>query len=658
MDKNSSKNGNGRNDDNRQGTAAVKTPGQTQPQGQRPQQGQNQPRFFGRPPPGMMGLLVEKPKHIWKTLKRIIVYIGTQKYALIGLIAMVTASSSLSLVMPVLQKEAINTITFGEGVGIDFARLRLNLIYMGVLFAVTAGITLVQGLLSASVSQKTVKIMRADMMAKLQGLQVRFFDSRTHGEIMSRLTNDVDNISNCISQSMSSLFSGVITIVGSLAMMLYYSRLMTIISLAIVPAGIFVTKKISSKTRVYFGNQQKRLGELNGHIEEMVTGQKTVIAFNRQAKSVEQFDAINAQLRRESILAQIFSGAIGPLMNVLNNLSFACVAIAGGVLMMFQGAISESLVLTILCGSISIGTIQLFINLSRQFSRPINELANLFNVIQSAIAGAERVFDVMDQEPEDDSGELAAAKDDVLGNVEFKDVYFGYDPEQPVLKGFSIDVKAGQKIALVGPTGAGKTTVVNLLTRFYDINSGSILLDGADIRDMKKDDLRRAIGIVLQDTVLFTGTISDNIRYGRLEATDGEIMRAAATARADGFIALLHDGYETQLSESGGNLSQGQRQLISIARAVLADPKILILDEATSSVDTRTEMHIQQAMQELMSNRTCFIIAHRLSTVRNADNILVVNDGRIVESGSHDALMELRGDYYALYQRQLAHTAT
>ena len=615
--------------------------------------GPHGPGGHGGPGFGRFGAPQEKPKDLWKTAKRIIVYLGTQRRALIWLVVVVIITSALNLVMPVLQKEAINAITFSEGFGVDFTKLGRYLIYMAVLFIVTSGATLGQGLLSARVSQRTVKIMRKDMMSKLQGLRVRYFDENTHGEIMSRLTNDVDNISHCVSQSVSSLFSSVITIAGSFVMMLYYSRLMTLISLAAIPAGIYVTKKISEKTREYFRKQQKVLGELNGHVEEMVTGHKTVIAFNRQKHSIDTFDAMNKQLRHDSLFAQIFSGSIGPLMNVLSNLSFACVAIAGGLLMMNGEAISNSVFLTLLCGSISIGTIQLYINLSRQFSRPLNELANQFNTIQSAIAGAERVFDILDQAPELDEGRISVAQSDVRGSVTFNNVYFGYDKDKPVLKDFSLNVESGQKIALVGHTGAGKTTVVNLLTRFYEIDGGGIYLDGTDIREIKKDDLRRLIGIVLQDTVLFTGAIKDNIRYGRLDATEEEIRRAAATANADNFISRMHDGYDAELSESGNNLSQGQRQLISIARAVLADPRILILDEATSSVDTRTEMHIQEAMQELMKNRTCFIIAHRLSTIRNADNILVMEDGRIAESGSHDGLMKKRGAYYTLYQHQL-----
>jgi len=619
---------------------------------------QEQPmmRPFGRQHgPTMMGP-VEKPKNMWKTLKRIIVYLGKQKYNLFALIAMVMLVAGLSLAMPVLQKEAINSINVTGGFSIDFPKLRQNLFYMVILFVLTSGFSLVQGLLSVTVSQKTVKLMRTDMMAKLQDLQVKFFDTHTHGELMSRLTNDVDNISTGISQSIVSIFNSIITITGSLIMMLYYSRLMTLISLAVVPAGIFVTKKITAKTRDYFREQQKGLGRLNGHIEEMVTGQKTVIAFNRQKYSIETFDTINKKLKHDSLLAQIFSGVIGPLMNVLNNLSYACVAIAGGLLMMNRDAISASPVLVILCGSVSIGTIQLFINLSRQFSRPINELANQFNLIQSAIAGAERVFEIMDQNPEDDSGTVSIPLPDIKGDVEFRNVNFGYETGKPVLSDFTINVKKGQQIALVGHTGAGKTTVVNLLTRFYEIDSGVINLDGVNIRDIHKDDLRRSIGIVLQDTVLFTGTINDNIKFGRLDASDDEIKQAAITANADGFITRLRDGYNTELSESGGNLSQGQRQLISISRAVLANPKILILDEATSSVDTRTEMYIQQAMQKLMKNRTCFIIAHRLSTIRNADNILVMNGGRIAETGSHEELMARRGLYYSLYQNQLERT--
>lgn len=617
-------------------------------------------KMFGRPGgPPMMGGKAEKPKNIGKTIKRVIGYLGKQKYALIALITLVIFTSVLTLFMPVLQMRAINTIADAalEGAAIDFAQLRWYLIIMCVLFVATAVIALFQERLSAAISQRTVKIMRSDMMSKIQQLPVRYFDTHTHGELMSRLTNDVDNVSMGVSQSISSLFSSAVIILGSLVLMLYHSPLMTVVSLLIVPIGIFATKAISKRTRTHFRKQQERLGNLNGHIEEMVTGQKTVIAFNRQAHSIREFDEKNKQLKHSSLRAQIFSDIMFPLMNAMGNLAFALVAIAGGLLMIYSDAIAQNAVLTVLCGTVSIGMIQMFINLSRQISRPISELANQFNMIQSAIAGAERAFDLMDTLPETDEGTLSVSLSEIKGDVSFRNVNFGYLPDKQVLKDFSLDVKTGQKIALVGHTGAGKTTVVNLLTRFYDIDNGGIFLDGMAINDIKKDDLRRSIGIVLQDTVLFMGTIRDNIRYGRLGASDDEVKKAAVLANADGFITRLRDGYDTELSESGGNLSQGQRQLIAIARAILSDPKILILDEATSNVDTRTEMHIQQAMQELMKNRTCFIIAHRLSTICGADNILAMDDGRIAESGSHEELMNKRGAYYALYRNQLQRTA-
>jgi ATP-binding cassette subfamily B protein len=422
-------------------------------------------------------------------------------------------------------------------------------------------------------------------------------------------------------------------------MMLYYSPIMTIVSLLVIPLVLFVTRSIVKRTRVLFKKQQEALGRLNGHVEEMVTGQKTVEAFSRTNIVVAEFDEINKDLRKYSVKAQIFGGTIGPVMNVIGNISFVLVAISGGVLASM--------------GMITVGVIQAFVQYSKQFTRPINEVANQYSTIQSALSSAERVFDVMDQIPEsDDFADKQFDVASVKGDVVFKNVNFGYTPEKQVLKDFTINVKAGQKIALVGPTGAGKTTVVNLITRFYDIDSGEILLDGENIFELPKKGLRSCIGIVLQDTVLFTGTIKDNIRFGRLDATDEEIYAAAKTANADSFIRRLPDGYDTQLSEQGSNLSQGQRQLLSIARAVLADPKILILDEATSSIDTRTEMNIQKAMIRLMKGKTSFIIAHRLSTIRDADDILVIDAGRIVEKGDHKSLLEQKGHYWQLYQSQ------
>ena len=483
--------------------------------------------------------------------------------------------------------------------------------------------------------------MRNDLFTKMSKLPVKYFDTHTHGELMSRLTNDVDNVSNTLSQSLSTLISSALTIVGSLSLMLWYSPLMTLISLIAIPLGLWLVNLISKKTRRFFKRQQETLGDLNGHIEEMVTGQKTVLAFSRSGIVVDEFDEINEKLRNYSVSAQIWGGIVGPVMNMIGNISFALVAISGGFLAAN--------------GIISVGTIQAFVQYSKQFTRPVSEVANQYAVIISALSGAERVFEVMDAVPEEDDGKNNYFNvSEVKGDVLFENVNFGYNEEKLVLKDFSIDVKAGQKIALVGPTGAGKTTVVNLITRFYDVNSGRISLDGVDLEEIPKDGLRSSIGIVLQDTVLFTGTIRDNIRFGRLDATDEEIVAAAKMAYADEFISRLPDGYDTELSEQGSNLSQGQRQLLSIARAILADPKILILDEATSSIDTRTEMHIQKAMIALMKGRTSFIIAHRLSTIRDADTILVIDGGRIAEQGSHNSLLKLNGHYKKLYDMQFS----
>lgn len=599
----------------------------------------------GRGPGGPgMGMPKEKPKDSKKTLLRLLSYLGKSKALLIGMVLMVLAMTLTQLISPMLQQTAIDAMTITEGkLGVDFEALKKALILMGVVYAVGVVFNFFQGWISATLSQQTVRKMRNDLFTKMSKLPVKYFDTHTHGELMSRLTNDVDNVSNTLSQSLSTLVSSALTIVGSLSMMLWYSPLMTVISLLAIPLGLWIVNLISKRTRKYFKRQQESLGDLNGHIEEMITGQKTVLAFSRTGIVIDEFDEINSKLRNYSISAQIWGGIVGPVMNMIGNISFTLVAISGGLLAAN--------------GTISVGTIQAFVQYSKQFTRPVSEVANQYSTIISALSGAERVFEVMDTIPETDSGkDNAFDVSEVKGDVVFENVNFGYNENKMVLKDFSINVKAGEKIALVGPTGAGKTTVVNLITRFYDINSGTITLDGVNLEELPKDGLRSSIGIVLQDTVLFTGTIRDNIRFGRLDATDEEIVAAAKMAYADEFISRLPDGYDTELSEQGSNLSQGQRQLLSIARAILADPKILILDEATSSIDTRTEMHIQKAMIALMKGRTSFIIAHRLSTIRDADMILVIDDGRIVEKGSHASLLKQNGHYKKLYDMQFSRT--
>ncbi len=599
----------------------------------------------GRGPGGPgMGMPKEKPKNSKKTLLRLLSYLGKSKALLIGMIVMVLLVTLTQLISPVLQREAFDTMTITEtNLKINFDSLIKILTSMGIIYVFGVFFNFFQGWISATLSQQTVRKMRNDLFSKMSKLPVKYFDTHTHGELMSRLTNDVDNVSNTLSQSLSTLISSALTIIGSLSMMLWFSPLMTLISLLAIPFGLWLVNMISKKTRKYFKRQQESLGNLNGHIEEMITGQKTVLAFSRTGIVIDEFDEINKKLRNYSIQAQIWGGIVGPVMNMIGNISFTLVAISGGLLAAN--------------GIITVGTIQLFVQYSKQFTRPVSEVANQYAMIQSALSGAERVFEVMDTIPEEDNGKNNPFEvSEVKGNVYFENVNFGYNEEKLVLKDFSIDVKAGEKIALVGPTGAGKTTVVNLITRFYDINSGLITLDGVNIEDLPKDGLRSSIGIVLQDTVLFTGTIRDNIRFGRLDATDEEIVAAAKMAYADEFISRLPDGYDTELSEQGSNLSQGQRQLLSIARAILADPKILILDEATSSIDTRTEMHIQKAMIALMKGRTSFIIAHRLSTIRDANVILVLDGGRIVEKGSHASLLKQNGHYKKLYEMQFSRT--
>jgi len=594
------------------------------------------PGFGGGPGRRFMSE-ASKAKDTRGTLRRIWGYLKKQRSRLIAVFLLALTSSLLSLAGPYLIGRGVDAMTKGLG-NVDFKLiLTLAEILMSIYLAAAFASWLTIYIMS-DVALKTVRELRKDMFDKVQELPVPYFDRRPHGELMSRLINDVENINNALAQGVTQVFSSFVTVVGSLAMMLWLSPLLTFISLIAIPLSVLFTTLIAKRTRRYFSAQARDLGELNGFIEETVSGQKVVKAFSREAPLESEFERISEKLRKSGLMAQIYSGMVPRIMIVVNNLSYALVAVAGGML--------------VIKAAITVGLVASFLNYARQFARPINEIANQYNQLQSAIAGAERVFEVMDEQNERDDAQERIMIEDVSGDVSFEDVDFSYRKGVPVLKNIDIDAKAGRTLALVGPTGAGKTTVVNLLMRFYDVDEGSIKVDGTDIRRLDRESLRRSVGIVLQDTYLFSESVKENIRYGRLDATDEEVKSAAKTANADTFIRRLPDGYNTVLNEDGANLSQGQRQLLAIARAILADPSILILDEATSSVDTRTEVHIQRAMLELMKGRTSFVIAHRLSTIKGADEILVIKGGQIIERGDHKHLMDAKGFYYSLYASQ------
>ncbi|OUQ88948.1 multidrug ABC transporter ATP-binding protein [Brevibacillus brevis] len=603
------------------------------------QQKQQQPVFSPRPGRGFgHGAArgpVSKPKNFSGTLKRLWQAFGKEKKLLPIVFAIVFVDALLMLSAPYLIGKSIDAMTGGEE-ALSFLSILILALLGSYIF--DGALTFLQSWLMAGISQRIVTNLRQSLFDKLQKLPIAYFDSRTHGELMSRLTNDIDNVSNSISQSTTQLMSGGIVILGSLVMMLVLSPILTLACLITVPLVFLLTRTIAKRTSVLFKNQQMELGKLNGHIEETISGIQVVQAFNYEQKAIEDFTTINDRLCKVGLKAQVWTGFLMPIMNVINNLGFAMMAIVGGVL-----AVK---------GLITVGVIASFLSYSRQFVRPLNDLANIFNVLQSGVAGAERVFEVLDEqeEPVDSPGATVLAQP--KGHVVFDQVSFGYRPDQLILKNISFEAQAGSTIALVGPTGAGKTTIVNLLTRFYDVTAGTIYLDGKDIREYSRDSLRRSFGFVLQDTYLFSGTIKENIMYGKPDATDTEVVSAAKMANADVFINRLPMRYDTMLTENGGNLSQGQRQLLAIARVILAKPSLLILDEATSSIDTRTELNIQDALLTIMEGRTSFVIAHRLNTIRDADTIMVVDRGEIVEKGSHDELIEQKGTYYQLFYNQ------
>lgn len=596
----------------------------------------NNYRAFGRRP-GNRNMTVEKPQNGKKTLKRLMGYFVSEKKMLFLLMLAVVVVVACSVYAPKLQSNAIDAIAIRQ-----WDKLSPILIVMVIIYIIHSICTYMQSKLSAVLSQNIVSRMRKDLFLNIVNLPIRYLDANSHGDIMSRMTNDIENISTTVSQSMSSLFSGILTVIGTVVMMVALCPRLAALSCVTVILTIVATKLLSKAMRFFFKKRQVILGQLNGNVEEMVTGYRTVVAYNRQNAVIKDFDNVSDELTRVGIIAEILGGSMGPVMNVVNNVGFVIIAAFGGYF-----AINNI---------ISIGVISAFIVYARQFGRPIDELAQIYGQIQTAVAGAERVFEVMDEPLEDKSGKKNM--DDLKGIIRFKNVNFSYTKEKQVLYDFNLEVKAGQKVALVGSTGSGKTTVVNLLMRFYDVDSGEILIDDVNIKDIDCDSLRRNTAIVLQDTVLFADSIENNLRYSNSSATDEQMYMAARMSNCDSMIRKMPQGYDTQLMSEGENISQGQRQLLSIARAFLAQPKILILDEATSSVDTRTEKHIQDAMVKLMKDRTSFIIAHRLSTIQDADLIVVMDEGRIAETGSHANLLAKKGKYYQLYMTQFAGCAT
>ena len=590
----------------------------------------------GRGPMAATNNFKGKPKHSRQTVSRILGYVSRYKGRLVLVFLCMLLSTAASLAGSYVLRPVINNIADASTSAAD------RVSYLAMMLGVLAAIYIVavvgswlQSKLMIGVSRNAIQQIRDDLFTKVEQLPLRFHDNETTGDLMSRFTNDVDNIGMMLDQSLMSMVSGIINLVGTLVMMIYTNIWLTLITLVFIPIFAFGGRVLINKSRKYYSAQQAALGAVNGYIEETVAGQKVVKVFNHEAECEEEFGELNDDLRGKQQKAMFFGGIMGPVMGNTTQISYALTAGIGGVLCAL--------------GRFDVGGLAIFVNYARQFSRPINEISQQMATIFSALAGAERVFSLMDREPEAADADDAVVPEKLAGHVVLDDVTFGYVPEKTVLKHISLYAKPGQKIAFVGSTGAGKTTITNLLNRFYDIDSGKITIDGIDIQKLPRAYLRRNIAMVLQDTHLFTGTVMENIRYGRLDATDEEVIAAAKTASADSFIRRLSDGYDTMIEGDGANLSQGQRQLLNIARAALSKAPILVLDEATSSVDTRTERHIEQGMDTLMKDRTTFVIAHRLSTVRNADAIMVLENGEIIERGDHDDLLAMKGRYYELY---------
>ncbi len=598
----------------------------------------------GRGPMGRGMQPGEKPKDLKGSLGKLLSYIGNFKAAIIVVMIFAAASTVFNVIGPKVLGKATTALSEGlmakiQGTGsIDFTYIGQILLFVLGLYVCSAAFNFIQGWIMTGVTQKICYRMRKEISEKINRMPMKYFESRTYGEVLSRITNDVDTLGQGLNQSITTIITSVATLVGVLIMMLSISPLMTLIAIVILPISMALISFVVKKSQKYFKDQQEYLGHINGQVEEVYGGHLVIKAFNREKDTIEEFNRTNEILYQSAWKSQFLSGMMQPIMMFVGNLGYAAVALSGGLLA--------------IRGTITIGDIQAFIQYVKNFTQPIQQIAQVINQVQSMAAASERVFEFLNEEEEDQTVEHPADVSAVTGTVDFDHVQFGYNPDQTIIKDFSAHVKPGQKIAIVGPTGAGKTTMVKLLMRFYDVNSGSIKLDGHDVRDFNRRELRDAFGMVLQDTWLFKGTIMENIRYGRLDATDEEVIAAAKAAHADHFIKTLPGGYQMELNEDASNVSQGQKQLLTIARAILADNKILILDEATSSVDTRTEVTIQKAMDNLMRGRTSFVIAHRLSTIRNADLILVMKDGDIVEQGNHDELLAKNGFYANLYNSQ------